>query len=381
MSHWSRCAHASRALCCRRLKRFSSFAIASAIFLFGASAFADKVAVLPFTSPKSALPKPELDQARQWTNLAVTQRGDTSPTPGELLTAEMAVKDGSPDTSDEYRAAGRASGSQWTVTGRVERIDVPASKGPDGADVEGYTIYRTELEACQVSSGRVEALTRDLDPDEAPEQIKEMLALLIRAEGLGTSDIPWTVGAPRHPKAKPKPPPPPPEPSPPPPPPPPPAAPVVKHSYAENHPFALGVSIGLNDALSRPDKASGPSLALPLGVAFGYAIEALPGLEARAIFNSNVVGPKAIVLGAGARYAIPVLAQYRFFVGPEAVLGTHVAIGADKTARFLAQGSAFASLGLGEYVQVEIAGDLGAALGGTGTLVLGGGTLRGMFRF
>jgi hypothetical protein len=63
------------------------------------------------------------------------------------------------------------------------------------------------------------------------------------------------------------------------------------------------------------------------------------------------------------------------------LLGTHVALGADKTARFLSQGSAFVSLGLGEQFQIEIAGDIGAALGGSGTLVLGGGTARGVVRF
>ena len=120
---------------------------------------------------------------------------------------------------------------------------------------------------------------------------------------------------------------------------------------------------------------------MPIGVVVGYAFDAVPGLEARAILTSQVVGPSALVLGAGGRYAIPVLPQYRLFLGPEIVIGLHDALGADKTGRFLAQGSAFASLGIGEQFQVEIAGDVAGAFGGTGTLVLGGGTARGVVRF
>jgi hypothetical protein len=113
----------------------------------------------------------------------------------------------------------------------------------------------------------------------------------------------------------------------------------------------------------------------------GYAFDAVPGLEARGVLTSQVIGPGALVIAAGGRYAIPILSQFRFFVGPEVLLGAHVALGADKTARFLSQGSAFASIGIGEQLQVEIAGDLGAALGGSGTLVLGGGTARVVLRF
>jgi hypothetical protein len=358
------------------LRRFASVTAVLALLGVSSEALADKVAVLPFTAPKG-LAKPELDQVRSWTREAAIQKGHVPASDAELLSAEMAVKDGLPDTSSEYRAAGRASGSQWTIIGHVERHDAPPARLPDGSEEEGYTSYRLELEACDVESGRVESLAREIDPDEASAQISEMLTLLVRPEGLKNAPLPWEGAPPHKRKQKPKPAPPPP----PPPPPPEPPKPVVRHAYAENAPAGIGLSIGANDALVRPDGARGPSGALALGGVLAYALADVPGVELRAIGTSQVLGPRALVLAAGGRYAIPVLPQYRLFVGPELLLGVHVALGADKTARFATQGAGFVAWGLGEHVQLELVADLAAAFGGTGTLVLGGGTARGLVRF
>ncbi|GAC1546542.1 MAG: hypothetical protein NVS3B10_10510 [Polyangiales bacterium] len=338
---------------------------------------ADKVAVLPFTAPSQTLPKPELEQLRGFTRDAVIAKGHALPSAAEMVSADVAVKDGTADTSSEYRAAGRAAGSAWTVTGHVDRHDSPPAKLPDGTEEEGYTSYRVELEVCQVDSGRVESLAREIDPDEAPTQLGEMLVLLLRPEGIKNAVLPWENAPPHKRKAKPKPAPPPP----PPPPPPEPEAPVVKHAYAENRPVALGVSVGFSNALERPSEARGSSNALALGGVLAYAIEQAPGLELRGILTGQAIGPRALEISAGARYAIPILPQYRLFIGPEVLLGAHVAIGAEKTARFLSHGSAFAAWGITEAVQIELAGDLAAALGGSGTLILGGGTVRGLYRF
>jgi hypothetical protein len=94
-----------------------------------------------------------------------------------------------------------------------------------------------------------------------------------------------------------------------------------------------------------------------------------------------VVGPRALELSAGARYALAPVPGLRLFVGPELLVGAHVALGANKVARFLAHGSAFVALGITENVQAEVAADLAAALGGAGTLVLGGATARLVVRF
>jgi len=360
------------------LRFFFALTAALVVLLAASRARADKVAVLPFEAPKGAA-KPELDRARGWAREAVTRRGHTLPSDAEMVSAERAVTDGSADTSQEHRAAGRAAGSQWTLTGRIERRDVPPSKLPDGTETDGYTEWHVELEVCQVDTGRVESLVRDLDPDEAPAQIAEMLALLVRPEGLANAELPWEK-APRKPRPKAKPAPPPAAP-PPPPPPPEPTRPLVRHAYAEGRPAAMGLSVGVSAALVRPDEARGPSAALPIGAAFAYAIEQAPGLEVRGIFTTQVAGPRALAAAAGARFAIPLMPQHRLYFGPEALLGAHVALGADKTARFLLHSSAFVAWGLGEAVQLELAGELAPAFGGSGTLLLGGGTVRALYRF
>lgn len=361
-------------------------ALGVALFLVAPRAFADKVVVLPFTAASQSLSvkKPELDEARGWAREAVKLRGHTSPSDAEVGLAERAAADGVADTSQEYRAAGRAVGAAWSLGAHVERVDVPARTLPDGSSEEGYSVYRLELEACQVETGRVESLIRDVDGDDAPAQIAEMLTLLLRKEGVANAELPWTK-TPHARKAKPKVAPKPPEPPPEPPKPAPPPKPVKPETppkaYAEGHPIALGLSVGISNALVRPDQARGPSWAMPIGGAVGYALEALPGLELRGVFTSQVLGPRAIEIAGGARYAFPVQPKLRVFVGPELLAGVHVALGADKTARFLGHGALFAAIAVTDQVQLEVAGDLAGAFGGTGTLVLGGATARALVRF
>lgn len=361
------------------MKRFFlSSAVLAAMLAFAAPAWADKIAVMPFTSPKN-VPRPELEEVRRWTREALTKKGHTFASENEMVSAEAAVKDGVADTSQEYQAAAKAAGADWTLTARVERNDYPPARLPDGTEEEGYTTYRVELEAYQASSGRVESLSREVLPDEGPSDIAEMIALLIRPEGIANADIPWSHVGVRRPKPKPKPAAPPP---PPPPPPEPAAPPPPRRVYGEGHPVAIGASVGVTNAMVRPDEARGPSWAMPIGVVFGYALpDTAPGLELKGNLASQVIGPRALELSGGARYALAPLRGVRLFVGPELLLGAHVALGADKTARFLTHGSLFLAYGITESVQAEIAGDLSAALGGAGTLVLGGGTARIVFRF
>ena len=359
---------------------FLSSAVLAATLAFAAPAWADKIVVLPFTSPKN-VPRPELEEARRWTREAVTQKGHTFADDNEMVSAQAAVKDGVADTSQEYEAAAKVTSADWALTARVERNDHPPARLPDGSEEEGYTTYRVELEAYQASSGRVESLSREVLPDEGPNDIAEMIALLIRPEGIANADIPWTHVGVRRPKPKPKPaaPPPPPQPTTPPPPA---APPPPRRVYGEGHPIAIGASIGVTNAMVRPDEARGPSWAMPIGVVVGYALpDSVPGLEVRGNLTSQVVGPRALELSAGARYALAPIRGVRLFVGPELLLGAHVALGADKTARFLTHGALFLAYGITENVQAEIAGDLAAALGGAGTLVLGGGTARVLVRF
>jgi hypothetical protein len=339
------------------------------------AARADKVAVLPFSSSNN-VPRTELEQIRGWTREALTREKHTFATPDEMVSAEAAIRDGVADVSSEYIAAGKAAGAPWTLSGRVERRDVPPSKQPDGTEEEGYTLYRVELEACQVGSGRVESLAREVLPEEAPQELAEMIALLVRPEGLANAPIPWEKSGAKRPKPRPKPPAPPP----PPPAPPPPAEP--RPIYGQGHPILVAASIGVTNALVRPDDARGPSWAMPIGGAVGYALpDVLAGLELRGNLTGQVVGPRALEVSAGARWAFAPFGGVRLFVGPELLVGGHVALGANKTTRFLGHGSAFVAYGITENIQVELAGDLMTAFGGTGTLVLGGGTSRLAVRF
>jgi len=337
-------------------------ASAVAVFLVAGSALADKVAVLPFQSV-SAATSADLDAARNATRLATTSLSHTLPTDAEMLTAQMSSKDGVVDSGEEYVAAGHASTSAWTVAGRI--------------DAHGAT-YHLELEVCQVDSRRIESLAREITPAQATSEIREMLALLLRPEGLANAPIPWERSVP----APPTPAPPPPvatEPLPPPPPPGPPPPPAVRHAYAEGHPFALGGFVSVLGALSRPANATGSSTAALLGLSAGYAL-GVPGLEIRADFDGSIAGPRSYAVDAGARYAFPLVPSVRLFIGPEATVGGFFAAGADKTARALVQGAGFLALGLGEHIQLEIVGNVAYAAGSP-SLALGGGTFRALVRF
>jgi hypothetical protein len=346
-----------------RIVQVASVATTLCVLLCSGTALADKVAVLPFLS-SSAATRAELDAAGAATKAAVTSRSHTLPTDSEMITAQMSSKDGVIDTGEEYRAAGRASTSDWTIVGHV--------------DGHGAT-YRLELEVCQIASGRIESLAREITPAAATTQISEMLAFLVRPEGLNNAAIPWE----RDQLAPPKPPTPEPTPTPtptPPPPPPAPEAPPVRHAYAEGHPFALGVYSSVLGAFARPADATGSGTAALVGVTAGYALAGVPGLELRIDFDWSVAGPKSINFDGGVRYAIPLVPSLRIYVGPEAYVGGFFANGADKTPRALLQAAGFASIGVGEHVQLELVGNLAGAAGSP-SLGLAGGTLRALVRF
>lgn len=338
--------------------------IGLALFLASSAAWADKVAVLPFTAAEPAT-KEDAESARAATRAAVTARGHTLPTDAEMLTAEMAVADGAPDTSDEFAAAARASSSEWTLAARVE-----ASAGEAPGDRPGP--YRIELFAYQVSSGRVESLARTVDPARADAQIGEMLALLLRPEGVGDAEIRW------NPTPAPEPPPAPPVPAAPPPEPPPPAR---RYAYAEGHPLSVGAGVALRSAIARPSNAQGNATSLMIEGAVGYAFDGAPGLEVRADVGGAVAGPRALYVEGGARYAFMLAPTIRLYAGPEAGLGAFFTLGGDKRARFSARGSAFVGIGLSDRFQLEIFGDVAGIPGGAGGLVLGGGGVRGAVRF
>lgn len=328
--------------------------------LVARTALADRVTVLPLSG--SGATKQDLDSVKQALRDATKDRGHTLPSDSEQLTAEMSVKDGVADTRDEYTAAGRASSADWAVGGRVE------SRGH---------YLRIEIEACQVSSGRVESLARNIEPAQERRKLGEMLGLLLRPEGIANANIPWSNEAPPAepvPAPAPKPPPPPPPEAKPPEPPAPPPRP-----YAEGKPFAIGAGAEALVAVARPKNASGSAATLALLGSFGYAIESVRGLELRGELGGGVIAPHSFFVAAGARYALTLPAS--FYVGPEVELGAFFPLGGDKEARFLVRGSPIIGRAFGDSFALEAFGDFMAAPGGTGSLVLVGGGARAVVRF
>ena len=332
-------------------------------------ALADKVAVLPFSGGPGTLPS-QIEQARAATRGAVIQRAHQLSGDSEMVAALMAVADGVADTSAEFRAAGRASSSQWTVVGQLE------ARGES---------YKIEIVVCQVESGRVESLAREMTPVRATSDIAEMLALLLRPQGLANAVISWDT--PSEIAAKPPKPVVPAEPPKtvapvePPKPVAPPAPPALAYAYGEDHPIAAGVGTAVFGALDRPANAVGSSASGVWFLTGEYAVLAAPGLAARADVGASWFGPQSFWLDAGARYAFPLARGHRLFAGPELDLGVFVPIGGDRAARFLLRGQAFVVYGLGDRVQLELAADFATGFGGSGTLALGGGAMRGLFRF
>ncbi len=325
---------------------------------------ADRVTVLPLAG--AGVTKAELDEIARRVREATRDAGHTMATDAEQAAAEAVVRDGIADTRDEHTAAGRASKADWTVGGRVE------SRGH---------YRRIELEVCQVSSGRVESLARNIPINDERKKTNEMLVLLLRKEGITNAVVPWQNEVPPPPVELV----PPPEPVAPPQQPKavPPAAtpPGPPAKYAEGRPFAIGAGLGALTAASRPPNASGNATTLALLGSFGYALEAVPGLEFRGELGAGLVAPRSVFFGAGARYAWMALPRARLYLGPEAQIGGFFPVGGDREGRFLLRGAPFVGLAIAPIISAEVFGDVAFAPGGTGALLLLGGGARVLVRF
>lgn len=328
--------------------RFLSLTLA--FCLAGRSALADRVTVLPFTSGGGAT-SGLLSDVRNITGTAVEKLGHTLPTPSELVSAEMAA--GSAQGSEQYRAAGRASRADWTLLGHV----ISTGGG-----------YRVELVVCQVDTGRVESLAREVEPRLAEEQITEMLTLALRSEGVGMGEAPWERA--KHPEPSPKT-------SPKiPPKAPPPKTPAA--SYGEGRPLALRAGASLLSAVRRPANASGSAESLGGTLSAGYTF--VPGFEGSLRVGGALLGPSSMSFEAGAR-AMFSGGLRPLHVGPDMSLGVLATLGGDRTARFLARGALVASWGFSSQFSVEASPEVGVALGGSSSLVFLGGGARAAFRF
>ncbi|WP_437589141.1 hypothetical protein [Sorangium sp. So ce1000] len=275
------------------IRRALSCAAAAALLAIAPAALADRVALLPARggTDEAARSAAQAEVARGLAALGHTAAPDSA-----VAAALEDVADGVADSADEYRTVSARTGADWVVTGTVE----PA-----------VTTTRIELTAYLASTGRVESVAREVDRDQSARQTQEMLAVLLRPEGVGVGELPWERAARSAPAA-----------APPsageavvlPPVPPPPAAPPAKAvqmayplgpervwpAYSGGRRVALSASLGAAVAAARLPGASGSAASLVGEARVAYALGDR-GLELFAGGGGNLAGPPAGWIEGGAR--------------------------------------------------------------------------------
>lgn len=335
-------------------------AFAVALTLLTSVALADKVATL---HSKGTAPLADRTSMRTATELAAKGLGHVTVEEADVLQGEGAAGD-KIGTSAGLVAVGKTTGADWVVVPSV------------ASNVYGTHV---ELTACQVATGRVETLARDLDPKIEPtQQMREMLALLLRPQGVGDDPLPWekdkklpgatSASASASTSAS----------VPPPPLPPPPTPPVV---YGDGGKVALGVGGGAYDLVARPEQATGKRFAWSWSLDTAFTITRVPHLEVLARFG-GVHGPGNALHGeVGARYFVVQTGRLAF--GPELFLGGFGQLGGAKTMQLLV--SAAPSLGIALTHSVQLDFDLGRVMvatgAGAGSVVLFGGEAAILARF
>jgi hypothetical protein len=375
------------------MRRPFAASLAAALLLAAPAAWADRVALLPLRGGADPAP-------RGFVEKALAAMGHTLvPAPEVAAAVKSKVVDGVADTQEEYRAVGAATRADWVIVGSVE----PA-----------VTTERVELTACLVKAGRVESVAREVEKARDERQIREMVLVLVRAEGIGSGALPWERIDPAKapPLPEPKAPPAPEVPE----------APAVEGRARVAYPAGssgevwppytggrrafLGLTSGFSLPVLRPSVPAGAKL--PLGLAYvgalrgGYAAGDR-GLELFAELGGNLAGPGGLWLAGGARWmfapamkrgADGVRAGAPFYLGPELLAGGFFQLGTSKLTTDLQSystaGSARAVVGasldlayaIAPFLQLEAdLGNLRVIPGGGGVLITVGATLAAVVRF
>lgn len=383
------------------MRAWLSVAGIAASTLVAGPAFADRAVVLPTIGNEEELAQKELqiDIARAMQDLEhelVEER--------ELQGAMHGVEDGVADTPTEYVAVGEATNADWVVVGTIE----PAVLSD-----------RVEIHACLVNLGRVESVAREVDKTKAREQIREMLQVLLRPEGIGVGAMPWEQRPPPEPPSPPTEPqqvavepPPPVQVAAPPPESPPQRGPRKIHMdymfdrhdvwppYSAGNPFIVGVAQGFSVAAVTPSGASGDRASIVGLVRGGYAPTDL-GLEAMAELGGNLFGPRALFVDLAVRWMLTPSVLFdddryggSFHMGPRIYGGAFVRFGetvtgpggqsfsSDTTTHPMLGGTIDMALQATPELGVEgSVGDLRWVPGDDGSILLLGATLGGSLRF
>lgn len=157
--------------------------------LVAVDALADYVA--PLHARATAIDGATRDRVQTSIARAVSTLGHVAIADDAITRAEKLAGD-TVATSAGLVMLGKNVGADWVVAMTV-------APGATAATIH------LELTACQVASGRVESVSRDVDAaadSDAP--IAEMVRFLVRADGMGDDPIPWEVRTVRpHPVAPP----------------------------------------------------------------------------------------------------------------------------------------------------------------------------------
>lgn len=310
-------------------------ALALALFLSTSHALADRVALLPVRGGFDPTARTSLDLELV---TALQSLGHSVVPAAETAAAMAPVLDGVADTPEEYRAVGVGTRADWVMAASVD----PA-----------VLSQRVEIWAYLVSVARIESVAREVDRAQSSSQTKEMLAVLLRPEGIGAGELPWERSRQSAPIAVAVPPVQPPVPAPQPNfpaavarPPSPPGPKRVSMDYTFETlwvwpPYSAGKRVfvsalqGFSVAAIRLPGARGSAFSFLGGARAGYAPGDL-GLELFGQLGGNFVGPRALWIDAGARWMFTpsvhpgsdgVLRGLAFHVGPELTFGAFLRLG------------------------------------------------------
>jgi hypothetical protein len=336
------------------MRFFAAFAFASTLALSASAALADQVLLLP---AKGAVPGAMLSSILDnETRYGVIEAGHKLLEAKELEGALRQVPDNNPDTADEYAAMAKFAKADWVVLPTVFQQEKN---------------WRLEVVAYQASGARTETVARDVDTEHVHEQVVEMLKILLRPQGVGTEALPWETGGIKPPAAKPTTP----------------AAsstvtttPPKPHGPEQPWPrLFVGVGAGVGSAVSRPSGATGTATSGMIVARAGYA--PLRWLDVAVSFGDNVSGPRALMFDVSAQGLFEI-AGPRFRLGAELGPGVFIAQGGAQSKSFMLRATAVASLNIASVFNLEArVGDLRWVPASSGTVVLAGGSVMGVFRF
>ncbi len=271
--------------------------LACAFSLVSLPALADKVALLAPTGGNT----PQ-DDAKLLLDLSsgITSLGHTLVSDRDVKAAIAADPTLAGRTPDALHALGKKLGVDWVISA----TDTPA-----------VATERVEIGASYLVVDRFQLVAREVTLDKSTPQVREMLVVLLRPEGVGTGALPWEM-APVAPLAKPKAPEPPvkvtkPEP------PKPSAPPKPSEPYGGRHMGFVSAGLGVDGLVKRPTGATGGKASL-VGLVRGGVAIGDTGIEPYAQLGGHLAGASALWVEGGVRWmGIPILHD-------EGGLGLHV---------------------------------------------------------